>query len=114
MIAQIDVSRVHVPGYHAETCIYGEEGVIRVGAYRSDPRHVTVESFGRGKVIDRRDFSMRNYNADVPEFINRFGAAYKAEVDGLSHALAITRTLKRIARGNTKSKSMAAESATGI
>ena len=85
LLARIDVSRLHVPGYHVETIIYGAEGMIRVGTFQCDPRSVIVETLGRGTAINRREFRMREYAADtpttaIPEFIHRFGPAYKAEL----------------------------------
>ncbi|MGI9428266.1 MAG: Gfo/Idh/MocA family protein [Bythopirellula sp.] len=80
LIAQIEVSRVHVSGYHVETCIYGEEGTIRVGSFQGDPHHVAVELFGRRELISRRDFQMPSYPSEVPDFVTRFGPAYQAEV----------------------------------
>lgn len=80
LIAQIEVSRVHVPGYHANTCIYGEQGLIRVGSFQSDPYTVSVELFGHNELVSKRDFSMPRYQSGVPEFMTRFGPAYKAEL----------------------------------
>ena len=85
LVGRIDVSRLHVPGYHVETIVYCEHGIIRVGAYQSDPLDVAVETLGRGEVLERRDFRCRDYretfpDTPIPEFIPRFGAAYKAEL----------------------------------
>ncbi|MGH9695771.1 MAG: hypothetical protein ACRD5Z_16580, partial [Bryobacteraceae bacterium] len=43
---------------------------------------VTVEAYGRRdskKPLACRRFSARNYGRPLPEFVDRFGAAYKAE-----------------------------------
>jgi predicted dehydrogenase len=42
-----------------------------------------VEAYGRRgrtKPIAYRSFSMRDYGRPLPEFVDRFGAAYKAEL----------------------------------
>ncbi|MBQ41571.1 MAG: hypothetical protein CME15_03845 [Gemmatimonadetes bacterium] len=79
-IGQIQVSRNHVAGYRNETSIYGEEGMIRVGHFQEDPLKVQFEAYGRGVLIERRSFWLRDYGDGVPVFIQRFGPAYKAEV----------------------------------
>ena len=79
-IGQIQVSRNHVAGYRNETSIYGEEGMIRVGHFQEDPLKVQFEAYGRGVLIERRSFRLRDYGDGVPVFIQRFGPAYKAEV----------------------------------
>ncbi|MGI9430185.1 MAG: Gfo/Idh/MocA family protein, partial [Bythopirellula sp.] len=80
LVAQIEVSRVHVAGYHVETCIYGAEGLIRVGSFQGDPHNVSVELFGRQGLISKQDFRMPSYESGDPDFMTRFGPAYKAEL----------------------------------
>ena len=80
IVAQVQVSRNHVAGYRNETWIYGEEGLIHVGAFQGDPRSVLFEVCGRKGATDRRDFKLPKYEGAVPVFIQRFGLAYKAEI----------------------------------
>jgi myo-inositol 2-dehydrogenase/D-chiro-inositol 1-dehydrogenase len=83
MVAEIQVGRNHVAGYRTETVIYGEEGEIQVDRFQQKPLEVIVKAFGRrGRTepIAFRSFSMRDYGRSVPEFVERFGLAYKAEV----------------------------------
>lgn len=83
MIAQVQVSRNHVSGYRVETIVFGEEGQIHVGHFDQKPLEITVEAYGRrGRTepFARREFKMRNYDRPLPEFIDRFGPAYKAEL----------------------------------
>ena len=82
-LAQIQVSRNHVSGYRVESIIFGEEGQIQIGHFDQRPKQVVVETFGRRDRLEplaRRAFDMRQYGGNLPEFIDRFGAAYKAEV----------------------------------
>lgn len=83
LIGQIQVSRNHVSGYRGETVIYGEKGLIRIGCFRQKLLEVTVEAYGtRGQKepIACRNFVMRRYDQPLPEFIDRYGAAYKEEL----------------------------------
>jgi myo-inositol 2-dehydrogenase/D-chiro-inositol 1-dehydrogenase len=83
LTAQVQVSRNHVSGYRNETVIYGEEGQIHVGHFEQKQSEILVEAYGRrGRTspIDRRVFQMRDYGRPLPEFIDRFGPAYKAEL----------------------------------
>ncbi|HEX4758671.1 MAG TPA: Gfo/Idh/MocA family oxidoreductase [Terracidiphilus sp.] len=83
LIGQIQVSRNHVSGYHGETVIYGEKGMIRVGCFNQKLFEVTVEAYGKrdAKVpIALKTFTMRRYDQPLPEFIDRYGAAYKEEL----------------------------------
>ncbi len=83
LLAQIQVSRNHVSGYRVETIIFGEEGQIQVGHFEQKPFEVTVEAYGRRgstEPLARRRFAMRDYGRPLPEFVDRFGAAYKAEL----------------------------------
>lgn len=83
LLAQVQVTRNHVSGYRVETIIFGEQGQIRVGHFDQKPFAVTVEAYGRrGRTepLARRTFEMRDYRKPLPEFVDRFGAAYKAEL----------------------------------
>ena len=83
MIAQVQASRNHVSGYRVETILFGEEGLVRVGRFEQRPFEVVVEAYGRrgrAEPLASRRFSMRDYGQPLPEFIDRFGPAYKAEL----------------------------------
>jgi myo-inositol 2-dehydrogenase/D-chiro-inositol 1-dehydrogenase len=83
LIAQIQVSRNHVSGYRVETIIFGEEGQIQIGRFDQKPFEVTVAAYGRrgqAEPLALRRFSMRDYGRPLPEFVDRFGLAYKAEL----------------------------------
>ncbi len=78
--AQVQVSRNHVSGYRVETWIYGEEGQIHVGPFRQTPHEVALEVYGRSKPIAQERFDLERYSGRVPEFVDRFGGAYQAEL----------------------------------
>jgi len=83
MVAHVQVTRNHVSGYRVETIIFGEEGQIHIGRFDQKPFEIVVEAYGRrgrAEPIAHRTFSMRNYRRPLPEFIDRFGPAYKAEL----------------------------------
>jgi len=83
LIAQIQVTRNHVSGYRGETVIYGEKGLIRIGTFNQKLLEVTVEAYGTRDAkepIAVKKFEMRRYNQPLPEFIDRYGAAYKGEL----------------------------------
>lgn len=83
MTAQIQVSRNHVSGYRVETIVFGEEGQIHAGRFDQKLLDITVEAYGRRgstKPLAYRTFAMRNYGRPLPEFVDRFGAAYKEEL----------------------------------
>jgi predicted dehydrogenase len=83
LVSQVQVSRNHVSGYRVETIIFGEEGQIHVGRFDQKLFDITVEAYGRrGRTepLAYRTFSMRDYGKPLPEFIDRFGSAYKEEV----------------------------------
>lgn len=83
MVAQVQVSRNHVSGYRVETIIFGEEGHIHIGRFEQKPFEVLVEAYGRSGRAERiayRSFPMRDYGRPQPEFADRFGPAYKAEL----------------------------------
>jgi predicted dehydrogenase len=78
--ARVVVSRNHVAGYRNETWVYGDRGVVHVGAFQEDPLRVDLEAIGREGLVARETFRMRDYGPNVPVFIERFGPAYRAEV----------------------------------
>jgi myo-inositol 2-dehydrogenase/D-chiro-inositol 1-dehydrogenase len=83
MVAQVQVSRNHVSGYRNETVIFGEEGQIHVGRFDQKPFEIVVEAYGRrerSEPLAYRAFLMRDYRRPLPEFVDRFGPAYKAEL----------------------------------
>ena len=83
LVAQVQVTRNHVSGYRVETIIFGEEGQIHVGRFEQKPLEIVVEAYGRrgqSEPLAHRTFSMRNYGRPLPEFVDRFGPAYKEEV----------------------------------
>jgi len=83
LVAEIQVGRNHVSGYRTETVIYGEEGEIQIDRFQQKPREVIVKAYGRrGRTepIASRSFAMRDYGRPVPEFVERFGLAYQAEL----------------------------------
>jgi myo-inositol 2-dehydrogenase/D-chiro-inositol 1-dehydrogenase len=83
LIAQIQVTRNHVSGYRGETVIYGEKGLIRIGCFKQKLLEVMVEAYATREVKEPlafRNFEMRRYGLSLPEFIDRFGAAYKEEL----------------------------------
>lgn len=83
LAAQVQVTRNHVSGYRVETWLFGEEGQIHIGRFEHRHFEVVVEAYGRRDrktPLERRTFSMRDYGEPLPEFVDRFGAAYKAEV----------------------------------
>ncbi len=86
LAAQVHVSRNHVSGYRTETWIFGYEGQIHIGHFQQDFDSIVVEAYGETRIIERRVFPLRNYRRPVPEFIDRFGLAYKAELaDFIAH-----------------------------
>jgi predicted dehydrogenase len=83
LIAQIQVTRNHVSGYRGETVIYGEKGLIRIGCFKQKLLEVMVEAYGTREAKEPlviETFEMRRYDQPLPEFIDRFGAAYKEEL----------------------------------
>jgi predicted dehydrogenase len=83
LIAQIQVTRNHVAGYRGETVIYGERGLIRIGCFNQKLLEVTVEAYGTREAKEPlafKEFEMRRYDQPLPEFIDRYGAAYKDEL----------------------------------
>lgn len=81
--AQIQVSRNHVSGYRVESAIFGEKGQIQVGHFLQKSNEVIVEAFGprfSSEPLARRTFTTELDRPERPEFVSRFGAAYKAEL----------------------------------
>lgn len=88
LLAHVQVSRNHVSGYRVETIIFGEEGQIHVGHFDQQLSRITVEAYGRrgrSEPLAFKTFQMRDYKRPLPEFIDRFGAAYKAELAAFVH-----------------------------
>ena len=83
LVAQVQVGRNHVSGYRVETILFGEEGQIHVGRFEGKPFDIVVEAYGRrgrSEPLAYQRFAMRDYGRPLPEFVDRFGAAYKAEL----------------------------------
>jgi len=83
LVGQVQVSRNHVSGYRVESLVFGEQGQIQVGRFDQRPFDIVVEAFGRrgrAEPLARREFHMRDYGGPLPEFVDRFGPAYKAEL----------------------------------
>ena len=81
LVAQVQVSCNHVAGYRNETVLYGDAGLIHVGAFRGNSSSVTVEHYGPDGPVAERRFATCDYGREVPVFITRFGDAYRAELD---------------------------------
>jgi len=82
LLAQVQVTRNHVSGYRVEKVIYGEQGQIQIGHFDQRPGEIVVEAFGRrgaAESIARRVFPGGKGGPGAPEFVDRFGPAYKAE-----------------------------------
>jgi myo-inositol 2-dehydrogenase/D-chiro-inositol 1-dehydrogenase len=83
LYAQVQVTRNHVSGYRVETVIYGDQGQIQIGHFDQRPQETVVEVFGRRgapEPLARRVFPGGNSDPGAPEFVDRFGPAYQAEV----------------------------------
>ena len=83
LLGQVQVTRNHVSGYRVETIIFGDEGQIHIGRFDQRLNTVLVEAYGRrgrSEPIAVKAFTMRDYKMPLPEFIDRFGPAYKAEL----------------------------------
>jgi len=82
VLGQVQVTRNHVSGYRVETAIYGDQGQIQIGRFYQRPQEIVVEAFGRRSTrypIARKVFPGGNGGDSAPEFVDRFGPAYKAE-----------------------------------
>lgn len=83
LLAQVQVTRNHVSGYRVETILFGEKGQVHVGHFDGKLFEVTVEAYGkrgREEPLAKKTFIARNYGKPLPEFVDRFGAAYKLEL----------------------------------
>ena len=83
LLAQVQVTRNHVSGYRVETILFGDQGQVHIGHFDGKPFEVTVEAYGRrgrSEPLAKRTFTARDYGKPLPEFVDRFGAAYKAEL----------------------------------
>ncbi|MCZ6793248.1 MAG: Gfo/Idh/MocA family oxidoreductase [Planctomycetota bacterium] len=90
LMARVEVSRNHVSGYRTETWIFGEDGSIHVGRFEQNRHEIVVEAYGSERPIERRTFPLREYRSSVagtsvPEFVDRFGPAYRAELADFVH-----------------------------
>lgn len=81
LAAQIQVSRNHVSGYRVETWIFGEAGQIHAGRFEQDRFAVMLEAYGRSEPLLKEVFPTRDYGRMMPEFADRFGPAYQAELE---------------------------------
>lgn len=82
ILGQVQVTRNHVSGYRVETSIYGDQGQIQIGRFYQRPQEILVEVYGRrGRTepIERKVFPGGKGGPGAPEFVERFGPAYKAE-----------------------------------
>ena len=83
LLAQVQVTRNHVSGYRVETILFGDKGQVHIGHFDGKLFEVTVEAYGkRGQEepLAKKSFTARNYGKPLPEFVDRFGAAYKLEL----------------------------------
>ena len=84
LLGQVQVTRNHVSGYRVESVIYGDLGQIQIGRFEQRPNEIAVEAFGKrgeGASLTRRTFPGGNGGAGAPEFVDRFGPAYRREVE---------------------------------
>jgi len=82
LLGQVQVSRNHVSGYRVESVLYGDQGQIQIGRFAQRPHEIVVEAFGRRGLTEplaRKVFPGGTGGRGVPEFVERFGPAYKAE-----------------------------------
>ncbi len=84
LLGQVQVSRNHVSGYRVESVIYGELGQIQIGRFDQRPDEIVVEAYGKrgaAEPLARRVFPGGRGGAGAPEFVDRFGPAYKRELE---------------------------------
>lgn len=82
LLGQVQVSRNHVSGYRVESVLYGDQGQIQIGRFAQRPQEIVVEAFGRRgqtEPLARKVFPGGQGGPGAPEFVERFGPAYKAE-----------------------------------
>ncbi|MBI2685689.1 MAG: Gfo/Idh/MocA family oxidoreductase [Acidobacteria bacterium] len=84
LLGQVQVTRNHVSGYRVESILYGDLGQIQIGRFDQRPGAIVVEAFGkRGSedTLARKIFPGGKGGPGAPEFVDRFGPAYKREVE---------------------------------
>jgi len=84
LLGQVQVTRNHVSGYRVESVIYGELGQIQIGRFVQNPDEIVVEAFGKRGQQERlahRVFAGGKGGPGAPEFVDRFGPAYRREVE---------------------------------
>lgn len=84
LLGQVQVTRNHVSGYRVESVIYGDAGQIQIGRFEQRPDEIIVEAFGKrgaAEPLARRVFDGGKGGSGAPEFVDRFGPAYKREVE---------------------------------
>jgi predicted dehydrogenase len=84
LLGQVQVTRNHVSGYRVESILYGTEGQIQIGRFDQRPDAIVVEAFGKRGASDalaRKVFPGGRGGNGAPEFVDRFGPAYKRELE---------------------------------
>ncbi|MFN0101789.1 MAG: Gfo/Idh/MocA family protein [Bryobacteraceae bacterium] len=84
LLGQVQVTRNHVSGYRVESVIYGDSGQIQIGRFDQRPDEIKVEAFGKRGVAETlawKTFPGGKGGQGAPEFVDRFGPAYKREVE---------------------------------
>lgn len=84
LLGQVQVTRNHVSGYRVESVIYGDQGQIQIGRFEQRPDAIVVEAFGKRGAADplaRKIFPGGKGGNAAPEFVDRFGPAYKRELE---------------------------------
>lgn len=84
LLGQVQVTRNHVSGYRVESIIYGTLGQIQIGRFDQRPDAIVVEAYGKRGAEDplaRKVFPGGKGGSGAPEFVDRFGPAYKRELE---------------------------------
>ncbi len=84
LLGQVQVTRNHVSGYRVESILYGTLGQIQIGRFDQRPDAIVVEAFGKRGASDplaRKIFPGGKGGQGAPEFVDRFGPAYKRELE---------------------------------
>jgi predicted dehydrogenase len=84
LLGQVQVTRNHVSGYRVESILYGELGQIQIGRFDQRPDAIVVEAYGKRGATDtlaRKIFPGGKGGQGAPEFVDRFGPAYKRELE---------------------------------
>lgn len=84
LLGQVQVSRNHVSGYRVESILFGPLGQIQIGRFDQRPDEIVVEAFGKrgaSEPLASRRFPGGKGGPGAPEFVDRFGPAYKREVE---------------------------------